>query len=125
MAKDCLEIIGVYHANGSLFGKLAYGIGKLVGTRSCALCDISHGLIRQKRTVTDWQQTFPYRIRFMHLDELDGLTSAYVHGVTPCVILATGSKRSILLSAADLGQINGDEKTFFRLLEAALLRDHG
>ena len=125
MAKDPIEIIGVYHANGGLFGKLAYGIGKLLGTRSCALCDISHGVIRQKRTVTDWQHEFPYFIRFKHLDELDDLTSEYVQGATPCVVLATGSARTILLSAADLAEIHGNEESFFRLLETALLRDQG
>ena len=40
-------LVGVYHANGSWHGELAYLLGRLSGRAHCALCDITHGLLRQ------------------------------------------------------------------------------
>ena len=38
------RILAIYDADLSVIGELAYAVGKLTGTRSCALCDITHGL---------------------------------------------------------------------------------
>ena len=40
------RILAIYDADLSVIGELAYAVGKLTGTRSCALCDITHGLTR-------------------------------------------------------------------------------
>jgi hypothetical protein len=41
------RLIGVYNAEGSLRGELAYLLGKLTGRAHCALCDITHGALRR------------------------------------------------------------------------------
>ncbi len=33
---------GIYNAAGTLSGELRYVFGKLAGTTSCSLCDITH-----------------------------------------------------------------------------------
>jgi hypothetical protein len=38
------RIIAIYDADFSVLGEITYALGKLTQTRSCALCDISHGL---------------------------------------------------------------------------------
>ena len=42
------QLIGIYNAKGSIAGELAYLFGKLRGTAQCALCDISHGPLKEK-----------------------------------------------------------------------------
>ena len=43
-----IELVGVYHADGSLLGELRYIWGKLRGTAHCTLCDITHGRLSEK-----------------------------------------------------------------------------
>jgi hypothetical protein len=42
-------LVGVYHADGSWHGELAYLLGRLSSRVHCALCDITHGLLRRRR----------------------------------------------------------------------------
>jgi hypothetical protein len=44
------RLVGVYNANGSVGGELAYFIGARLGRAHCALCDITHGLVRERAT---------------------------------------------------------------------------
>lgn len=37
-----VELIGVYNADGGLFGELRYLVGNARGTAHCALCNIAH-----------------------------------------------------------------------------------
>jgi hypothetical protein len=42
------RLVGVYNADGTLFGELSYFVAKRVGRAHCALCDITHGLVRER-----------------------------------------------------------------------------
>lgn len=44
-----VELVGVYDADGGLLGEAAYVVGRLCGTRHCALCDITHSAVRRRR----------------------------------------------------------------------------
>lgn len=37
-----VELVGVYHAEGTVLGELKYAVGKLFGIAHCSLCDITH-----------------------------------------------------------------------------------
>lgn len=41
-----VEVVGVYDADHTLAGEVAYVVGKLLGRRHCALCDVTHPLAR-------------------------------------------------------------------------------
>ena len=45
-SQQIVRLIGVYDANGTLSGELAYWIGARLGRRHCSLCDITHGSVR-------------------------------------------------------------------------------
>lgn len=45
-------MIGVYNADGTITGELAYWIGARLGRAHCSLCDITHGLVRER---DDWK----------------------------------------------------------------------
>jgi hypothetical protein len=42
------RLVGVYNANSTITGELAYFIGAGLGSAHCALCDITHGLVRER-----------------------------------------------------------------------------
>ena len=117
------EVIGVYHANGGILGELAYVSGKLLGLTSCALCDLSHGLITEKTSVKSWRCNASFSIRFLHLNELDELTTATVQGQTPCVVLRSDDRVSLLISKEELSDMMGDESLLFARVDALVNDD--
>ena len=80
------ELVGVYHADGSLMGELRYVWGKIRGTVHCALCDITHGSIREKATFRSYRERLSIPLRNVHLDERDPGVQAATDGKTPCVV---------------------------------------
>ncbi len=48
-AQPCIvRLVGVYDADGTVRGELAYWVGARLGRRHCALCHITHGSVRQR-----------------------------------------------------------------------------
>jgi hypothetical protein len=96
------RLVGVYHAEGSLRGELAYGIGKLLGRAHCALCDITHGVVRRRPAIDEWVAGLPVPMTFVHLDERDATVRAASEGRTPCVLALTGAGARLLLGPDEL-----------------------
>ena len=42
------RLVGVYDADGTPWGEVAYWVGSRLGRRHCSLCEITHGSIRQR-----------------------------------------------------------------------------
>jgi len=43
-----VRLVGVYDADATWRGELAYWVGARLGRRHCSLCDITHGVVRAK-----------------------------------------------------------------------------
>ena len=43
-----VRLVGVYDADSTLRGELAYWVGARLGRRHCSLCEITHGSVRQR-----------------------------------------------------------------------------
>ncbi len=84
--KKFMEIVGVYDAEGSLWGEFKYFLGKARGTRACALCDITHAGLRKKSSFRQLQSCSQIPLRMVHLDERTDAERAASEGRTPCVI---------------------------------------
>ena len=104
-----MKLIGVYNANGGLIGELSYVLGKLLGTRSCSLCSLSHDLIREKQHFKSWRQSLPIDFDLLHLNELDERVLKTVDGRVPCVVWVEGEQMGEILTDEDLRQMNGNE----------------
>jgi len=116
------QLIGIYEANGSLRGELSYVLGKLFGTRHCALCDITHGAVSKKRTFAELEKELPIPITLVHLDERSEQVKAASEGHTPCVLLEDEDGLRIFITASELEVCRGDVKCFERLVRATLAR---
>lgn len=102
------ELIGVYHANGSWRGELAYLVGKLSGRVHCALCDITHGWVRRRPSFDANVDTLPVAFDLVHLDERSSDVATASQGHTPCVLARTARGLVLLLDADELASCNGD-----------------
>src|SRR3954453_18329130 len=63
------RLTGVYHAEGSLLGELRYVIGSRLGRTHCALCDITHGRVREKAVWREARDRLAVPFAAVHLDE--------------------------------------------------------
>ncbi len=83
------ELVGVYHASGTLWGELSYWVGARLGRAHCALCDITHGTFRRKSAWVSCADTLPVPFTTYHLDDRPPDVVAASEGSTPCVLART------------------------------------
>ena len=80
------RILAIYDADLSVIGELSYAVGKLSGTRSCALCDITHGLNPfGKRAWRSYCEDRP-EVEWLHRNEISDEMLAQLPTELPCVI---------------------------------------
>lgn len=92
-------LTGIYQADGSLAGELRYVLGRLMGTAHCALCDITHGSVREKKAFIACRQGLPVPLKNVHLDERGPELRAFTEGKTPCVVAHTDQGLRLLMDA--------------------------
>lgn len=120
MDREPVELIGVYHADGGVLGELRYVLGKVRGSTHCALCDITHGMVRRK---SEWDRAcrdFPLPIRLVHLNERSADEAAACALGTPTVLVrfGDGSLRPIM-GPSDL-ELDGSVAQFFDAVRKAI-----
>ncbi|SCG71628.1 hypothetical protein [Micromonospora coxensis] len=113
------RLIGVYHADGGLRGELAYVVGKVRGTASCALCDITHGAFGRRRQWRDLLPELGVPVELVHLNERSAPVRAASEGRTPCVLAVTDGGHLPLLGPDELTGLDGDVARFAEALRAA------
>ena len=113
------RLIGVYHANGSLRGELAYLVGKVVGRSHCALCDITHGTVRRRPSFDACVAALPVPFDLVHLDERTEEVAVASEGRTPCVLAHTDQGLVLLLGPEDLAACAGDPDRLRTAIEGA------
>jgi hypothetical protein len=121
MSDEVTALTGVYQAEGSLQGELRYVVGKLLGNAHCALCDITHGSVREKKGFTACREALPVPLRNVHLDERSPEIARFTEGRTPCVVAHTAEGLVLLLDEAALEACQGSVTRFRATLDAALV----
>lgn len=121
MAADTVTALtGVYHADGTVIGELRYWIGARLGRAHCALCDITHGSVREKAGWRAARAELPVPFRAVHLDERSAAEAAASEGSTPCVLAHTDAGVDVLLGPAQLEACGGDPAWLVAELRRAL-----
>lgn len=120
-----MALTGVYHANGSLAGELAYVAGKLLGRRHCALCDITHGALRERPEMAACKAALPVPLELVHLDERTPEVAAASEGSTPCVLAHLDDGRvEVLLGPEELEACAKRPDRLAAAIDAAAARAH-
>lgn len=120
-APRLLGLVGIYHATGTLWGEVSYWVRARLGGGHCALCDITHGSLREKPEWRTCRGALPVPMETVHLDERDAELAGFTDGRTPCVVARTTSGLEMLLDAAALEACEGAPR---RLAEAIDRRVH-
>ena len=121
-----VRLVGVYNADGTVFGELSYFVGKRLGRAHCALCDITHGLVRER---PEWQEcvaALPVPFETFHRnDQPDALRGSPL----PLVAAETDSGYVVLLGPDELDACAGSIERLHAALSTALadarLQDRG
>ena len=114
------RLIGVYNAEHTLRGELAYWVGARLGRAHCALCDITHGLVRERADWRECRDGLPVPFDTFHLDDQPADVRTLLDGRAPAVVARTDSGLTLLLAGAELDRCEGSpEKLATALTDAA------
>ncbi|MGL5829319.1 MAG: hypothetical protein ACRC0L_07095 [Angustibacter sp.] len=113
------RFIGVYAADGGVRGEARYALGKILGTAHCALCDITHSLVRRKREWDEMAHALGVPFNLVHRNELPPTLLPAADLPLPAVF-ALAPKPIALLTASDLDDLAGSVDSFAILLRKQL-----
>lgn len=116
-----MRCVGIYNAEGTLRGELAYWIGARLGRAHCALCDITHGLLRERADWRDCRSRLPVAFETFHLD--DAPPEAKALSPAPLVAAETAEGWRLLLDAEAIERCEASPERFLDALDAALRRE--
>ena len=95
------RLVGVYDADHTLRGELAYWVGARLGRAHCALCDITHGTFRAKPEWARCQAGFGVPFDTFHRDDQPDAVRDAVGGAAPVVVAETEDGAIVPLLDAD------------------------
>ena len=101
------RIIGVYHAKGTAMGELTYWLKARAGIGHCALCEITHGSVREKSEWRSCRAELPVAVETVHLDQRSPQLVTFTEGRTPCVVADTPTGFVMLVDADGLAACDG------------------
>ena len=86
-------MIGVYDADGTVLGELSYFVGKRLGRTHCGLCDITHGVVRERAEWRLERDRLPVPFDVFHRDDQPDEVRATTADRLPSVLaeMATGN----------------------------------
>ncbi len=113
-------IWGVYHADGGIVGELRYVFGKLRGTAHCALCDITHSYVSEKKSMKECRSDSPVPFHLVHLNEQNEGLQSISEGVTPCVVAETDEGFQVILYPDELEDCEKKVESFQKKLDFSL-----
>ena len=113
-------IWGVYHADGGIAGELRYVFGKLRGTAHCALCDITHSYVSEKKSMKEGRSSSPVPFRLVHLNEQSEGLKLVSEKVTPCVVAETDQGFQVIINSDELEECEKKVELFQQKLDLAL-----
>jgi hypothetical protein len=117
------RLVGVYDADGTPWGEVAYWVGARLGRRHCSLCDITHGSIRQRPEWVACRDRLPATFETYHRNDQPDLVRAAAGGRAPVVVAVTDAGRHALLLAPEaLDACDGSIEQLIAAIEDALGR---
>jgi hypothetical protein len=115
------RLVGVYDADGSVLGELSYFVRARFGAAHCALCDITHGRVRERRDWRDARARLPVPVDLFHRDDQPEAVRE-AGGASPPVVVAetTDDRLVLLLERADLERCAGSPPLLVEAIETAV-----
>jgi hypothetical protein len=117
------RLVGVYDADGTPWGEVAYWVGARLGRRHCSLCEITHGSIRQRPEWVAGRDRLPATFETYHRNDQPDLVREATGGQAPVVVAVTEAGRHVLLLTPEaLDACGGSIEQLIAAIEGALDR---
>jgi len=114
------RLVGVYDADGTVWGEFAYWVGARLGRAHCSLCDITHGTFRVRSEWTICRDGLPVPFDTYHRDDQPADVRSAVAGVAPVVVAVTDDGVVPLLDPEAVDRCAGDVGRLLASLDAAI-----
>ena len=114
------RLVGVYNANGTLRGELTYFLGARLGRSHCALCDITHGLVRERPEWKACRTRFRAPFDTYHRNDQPEEVRVAFGGAAPVVLAQTDTEFLLLLGPRELSACAGSIEEFIDAIEGAV-----
>jgi hypothetical protein len=111
--------VGVYDADHTIRGEVAYWVGARFGRRHCSLCEITHGLVRER---TDWRtcrEEIGVPFTTFHRDDQPDSIRIAAGNETPVVVAVLADETTVvLLRGPELEGCGGSPDALVAAIEA-------
>src|SRR5947207_11048745 len=102
------RLIGIYDANGTVIGEFAYAIRRSVAGVHCALCDITHGRVRERPEWREAKNQLPVPFIAFHRNDQPAAVRLATGDQAPAVVAEfTDGHLEVLLDRDALDACNG------------------
>ena len=120
-ARVIARLVGVYDADGTLRGEVAYWVGARLGRRHCSLCEITHGTFRRRPEWDTCRAGLPVLFDTYHRDDQPDSVREAAAETYPLVVAVTADGDTIvLLGPAELDACAGSGSGSGEQLVAAI-----
>lgn len=116
------RLVGVYDADHTLRGELGYWIGARLGRAHCALCDITHGLARERPEWKAGRAALPVPFDAFHRDDQPDAVRVATNAAAPVVVADTDQGIVVLLGSRELEACGGSVDALAVALDDAVAR---
>ncbi len=117
-----VSLIGVYDADGTTSGEIRYWLGARFGRSHCSLCEITHGVFREKPEWRSVRDALAIEFTTFHRNDAPADVVLAASGEFPVVVARTPNEITVVLNAKELKSLNGDSEQFINALHAACAR---
>lgn len=117
---ELIRLVGVYDADGTLRGEVTYWVGARLGRTHCSLCDITHGLLRERSTWRSCRDGLPIPFDTYHRNDQPANVRLALAGVAPAVVAETTTGTVVLLGPRELDACQGSADRLVNAIEAAV-----
>ncbi|MEY2399622.1 MAG: hypothetical protein QOJ00_2796 [Actinomycetota bacterium] len=116
------ELVGVYDADSGVIGELSYWVKARFGNAHCALCDITHGSVRER---PEWKQrraALRVPVTTHHRNDQPAELAAVTRGNLPVVAARVDNGYVLLLGPTDIAECDGSPEKLVDAIRAAAER---
>ncbi len=106
-ANRIVRLVGVYDADSTLRGEVAYWIGARLGRRHCSLCDITHGSFRARPEWNACRTGLPVPFDTYHRNDQPDQVRSAANGQAPVVVAETTAGHVVLVDPVRLNDCGG------------------